>query len=340
MPRRGREVTVSVRPKHSRSNPYPSMFASALENERIKVLPLKIFSRRNVSSTNIFILHWPDEFIGESAGYLPSMKTFLKAAGLLLLKHLIGKRTVWIAHNIIPHDSSAFGAQSTIFFKSLSGVIYLSGTAKKLTEEAVPSLRYCNSLVVGHGHYREIAHTMPKIYSPPKGAVIHLAFFGQIRAYKGIDDFASIAAAMAGVVHLSIAGRADDLRIASKLKEIALLSPNVTIRLDHLPELELEQFVDEADGIVLPYRNIVNSGSALFALSRNKPILAPNQGSLVELREQVGDEWVYLYEGDLTQKVVLDYCNWLRNAVRSVPNLADHGWDTIGRKVANFLRGG
>src|SRR3546814_10110494 len=57
---------------------------------------------------------------------------------------------------------------------------------------------------------------------------------------------------------------------------------------------------DEADAVVLPYRDIVNSGSALLALSRFRPVIAPRLGSLIELQGQVGEDWLWLYDGPLT----------------------------------------
>src|SRR3546814_7963709 len=62
----------------------------------------------------------------------------------------------------------------------------------------------------------------------------------------------------------------------------------------------IERITDEADAVVLPYRDIVNSGSALLALSRFRPVIAPRLGSLIELQGQVGEDWLWLYDGPLT----------------------------------------
>ena len=58
--------------------------------------------------------------------------------------------------------------------------------------------------------------------------------------------------------------------------------------------------IDANDAVVLPYRNILNSGVALHSLARNKPILAPRTGSLPELQQTVGGDWVHLFDGDIS----------------------------------------
>jgi hypothetical protein len=53
--------------------------------------------------------------------------------------------------------------------------------------------------------------------------------------------------------------------------------------------------------VVLPYRDILNSGAALLALSFDVPVLVPKKGALGELQETIGQQWVRLYEDDLSQ---------------------------------------
>jgi hypothetical protein len=73
----------------------------------------------------------------------------------------------------------------------------------------------------------------------------------------------------------------------------------------------------------------------LFALSRNRPDLAPNIGSLPELREQVGRDWVYLYDGEFNQGVLTDFLAWMRETKRGeAAPLDSYAWSRIGRLSA------
>ena len=103
-------------------------------------------------------------------------------------------------------------------------------------------------------------------------------------------------------------------------------------------DAKFEAIVDSADAVVLPYRNILNSGAALFALSRNRPVLAPNIGSLPELRETVGSDWIYLYHGEFNQCVLIDFIAWMRRTKRSeVAPLDSYAWSRIGRDLGEFI---
>src|SRR5690606_36127483 len=55
-----------------------------------------------------------------------------------------------------------------------------------------------------------------------------------------------------------------------------------------------------ADLVVLPYREILNSGTALLALSFDRPVLLPEAGAGDELTRRVGSEWVCTYEHELS----------------------------------------
>ena len=90
-------------------------------------------------------------------------------------------------------------------------------------------------------------------------------------------------------------------RVGAGLAERAAGNPQVTLicgpaRSEH----ELAEAIDRCDGIVLPYKRIPNSGAVIHALSRYRPVLAPRLGSLMEVQEEVGSEWLGLYDGELS----------------------------------------
>ena len=56
-------------------------------------------------------------------------------------------------------------------------------------------------------------------------------------------------------------------------------------------------YLSACDLAVFPYREILNSGSAILALSFNRPALVPARGAMAELRDMAGPDWVYTYDG-------------------------------------------
>ena len=120
---------------------------------------------------------------------------------------------------------------------------------------------------------------------------------------------------------------------SSQVQHITLDLPDTPIS-----DAKCEAIVDSADAVVLPYRNILNSGAALFALSRNRPVLAPSIGSLPELRETVGSDWIYLYHGEFNQSVLIDFLAWVQETSRAeVAPLDSHAWSRVGRDLGNFI---
>ena len=95
--------------------------------------------------------------------------------------------------------------------------------------------------------------------------------------------------------------------------------------------------IDASDGVILPYKRILNSGSALHALSRHRPILAPAIGSLTELRAQLRGGWVHLFEGDIDTKAIETFLAGIGALQARSPNLAPFEWTRIGEEVSDFL---
>src|SRR3546814_17338452 len=83
----------------------------------------------------------------------------------------------------------------------------------------------------------------------------------------------------------------------------------------------------------------VCSSDLLLALSRFRPVIAPRLGSLIELQGQVGEDWLWLYDGPLTGERMREGIEWVRNTQRiSTPDLSDQDWTHNGEKLARFVR--
>ncbi len=83
----------------------------------------------------------------------------------------------------------------------------------------------------------------------------------------------------------SSGGRAPDARIAHHL--------------EHVPDDDLAAEVAHAQLVVLPYREMHNSGAVLLALSLDRPVLVPRNEVTDALAAEVGPWWVQRYDGEL-----------------------------------------
>jgi glycosyltransferase involved in cell wall biosynthesis len=221
----------------------------------------------------------------------------------------------------------------------LDGVIFLSEYSRGLINRVYPEVGKCNSLVTVHSHYRGAAVTRETTGTRPIGK-IKLVHFGLIRPYKNIEALVGAASSISSGIDLTVAGMVKDRALSAVIRESAQGSSHITLDLREGPiaDAELEAIVDSADAVVLPYKNILNSGAALFSLSRNRPVLAPNMGSLPELRDTVGHEWVYLYDGNFNQQVLVDFRGWMLSTKRAcVAPLEAYELSRIGNDLRGFM---
>lgn len=334
-----RALDVALMPRTLPLNKFIDLFSSSIELAGNATRDFS-WSGAGLWTSDAVILHWPDQFFlkRDLAG---SLKSYAKLFMLRAAKLFKGQRIVWVAHNLAPHDTAAVDAKlRDRFFDALDGVIFLSRRSQQLVEQHYPRLRTKEQLVTVHGHYRDVALAPPSTCRSPR-SLVRLGYVGLIRPYKNLDTLVSAAANLPDLsLHMSgMAKDADEL--LSDLQARAAGAANITLdaRSEPLDDAEVERLIDACDGVVLPYRNILNSGSALHALSRNRPVLAPRIGSLPELQEHVGEDWLYLYEGELTPQVLRNFGARLRSRTpsQSAP-LEAYDWPPIGQAIDGFLR--
>ncbi|HTH96846.1 MAG TPA: hypothetical protein VL574_05470 [Stellaceae bacterium] len=264
----------------------------------------------------------------------------MKLLALRFAKRIFGVRVAWVAHNAKPHDMAKTSILAPFFIRTLDGIIYLSAYSREVITALYAPGRHTRELITVHGHYRTATAAATK--PPPlQNSCIQLLYFGQIRRYKNVDELiARIAELNDDRLFLTVAGTRKDETFAVQIEEAASSNPHIHLDLRQapIPEPELEAMIDACHAVVLPYRDILNSGAALLALSRNRPILAPRRGSLPELQAKVGEDWVYLYDGDLSAEILHDFLTWLSlRRAGEVCDLSAFDWEPIGRSLGNFI---
>ncbi|MDB5689569.1 MAG: gumI [Sphingomonas bacterium] len=327
-------LQLALSPLGSAENPFVGSFTDALRGGGAEVRSHK-WRLRTLIGVDVVMMHWPNEFMGRSSrrDVLPKLLTMRAARAL-------GTRFVWVAHNLRPHDgASDFPAITRAFVRGLDGIIYLSEASRQLAHDLYDIPPRTRELVTVHGRYHDL--TAPTDYPiPAPGAPVRLLNFGLIRPYKNIDRLIDVVADARSAIDLTIIGKAVDPGFARSLAARAATLPNVhlDLRPETIPQAELERAIDAAHAVVLPYREILNSGSAIQALGRHRPVLVPARGSMPELQAQIGQEWVSLYDGELTAATMDRLATELRANRRSPrPDLERFDWGPIGAELGNFL---
>ena len=321
------------------SNRFTHLFSTALQDAGWNVLEFS-WSPGRIFAPKIIVIHWPDEMFTPASVY-EHAKVAFKLAILRAAKHVFGARLVWVVHETTPHDINHKAHWSRkAFLATLGGAIYLSHASKAAADADIPELREIPALITRHGDYRMDMQNPPVARRTP-GKTLNLVYFGQIRPYKNLDGLIRAASGVSpDDMRVKIIGWSKDAEFTRALEALAADAPAVTldIRSSLVPQSDLEAALDESDGVVLPYRKILNSGAALFALSRNRPVLAPRLGTLPELQDEIGDDWVKLYAGaDILEGDLRAFSAGLRKTKTQVANLSHYEWGQIGESIGAFF---
>jgi len=122
----------------------------------------------------------------------------------------------------------------------------------------------------------------------------------------------------------------------SDLTEATGGDSRVLLRIGWVSTEDIQIHFRSADLVVLPFREITNSGSVLLTMSFNTPLLTVAQGALPELQESIGREWIRLYNDELELPHLASAMDWARDEGRAArAPLAPFEWPLIARLTLN-----
>ncbi len=310
------------------TNPYIVQLLEALRQQPGIEVRTFSWARAILRRYDVFHAHWP-EILVTGRGRTRTMAR--QVLFCLLMLRLAVRRTAVVrtVHNLdLP---TGLGRTQTLLLRWFDRV-----TDHRIVLNSSTVLDPGQwSTVVLHGDYRRWFSRFPR----PAAVPGRFAFFGLIRRYKNVEALAGAFAATPGDYSLVIAGKpsSDDLRDAI----VRALSgdPRAAVDFGFLSEEALALVASEAQVIVLPYRHMHNSGGVLAALSLDRPVIVPSNAANDELADEVGQEWVLRYEGELTPAVLE---NGIRSASRlppgARPDLDARSWDLAGPLHAEAYR--
>jgi len=343
------DLVVEAEPafRTAAANPYNAALARALIERGAIVRDLSYW-RLATRRIDVVHLHWPDlTFL--SGHRLSIMRARLLLFGTALrLARLRGTRMVWTVHNLDAHEERATPALRArlrgMLARELDGILALSSSSLDAAREAYPELAGLPGFVTPHGHYRaEYDLTRPRTAARARlgvdPGVTLLAAVGQVRPYKNIPRLLEAFRRVEGEqLRLAIVGRVSPPGLAEEIARIAADDPRVILRPQFQSDEAIADWMRAADLVVLPYRKVLNSGSALLALSADRPVLVPALGSLDELRETVGEDWVRTFPGEISPDILRDALDWLDTPRGARVDLAAFDWHTVAQQTYDAYR--
>ncbi|MEA5569501.1 glycosyltransferase family 4 protein [Calothrix sp. UHCC 0171] len=300
------------------------------------------------SRYDILHLHWIVETIIRHPNWIIAALRSLIMLILIDFARTKGTKVIWTIHDSTPH-SIVHPRLANWFQKQLltriDGYISLSQKAEKIIAETLPTLQYLPHIIIPHGHYRDIypnninQDTARKKLQIPENKHVVL-FFGYIDIYKNVPHLIKTFRELAPKDWvLVIAGNIERDYLKQEIIAATENDPEVKLFLKYIPDDEIQIYFQSANLVVLPFTEILNSGSSLLALSFNCPILVPNLGSIPEVKEQIGEDWVNIYSGEFTPEVLSQGLNWVMNKKRSSQCMMEKlDWERLSQETFRYYQ--
>ncbi|MFZ0962214.1 MAG: glycosyltransferase [Terriglobia bacterium] len=320
------------------SNPYTWLLYSRLAC-RVEDFS---YSRAAWKSYEVVHFHWPEAPLNSTLTEFRAKASVLRDLMLIEGLRSRGSKVFWTVHNLGAHE----GRYPTLepwfwdcFTAKLDAFIALTQTGLVAARNRFPRLRHTPGFVIPHGHYRDEYPARPRTdcrraLNLPSHAKVIL-FFGQIRAYKNILGLISEFRAIRDEsTFLVIAGESLSDDLSRQICQEGRSDTRIRLSLGHVPKDRVSTYFGAADLVALPYHEILNSGTALLALSLNRPVLVPLRGAMGELAQEVGQEWVRPFLGELTVSALKDALTWALETPRSFEAPLDHlDWNGLAQRT-------
>ena len=314
-------------PKRIALNPYFATISEGIEHRGWQVENFT-YIRGFVGSFDILHVHFPT-FPFNNRRLWITVARLLIFGSILVLLRARGKKIAWTVHNLAHHERyhpSLEKAFINWFTGKVDLTIHLSEFGRAAALERFPRLRGRPSVVIAHAHYGEpppnglTPADVARMLELEENASIVL-FFGQIRPYKNIPELIKVFSRLQRTdARLLIVGGVSNDHLEREVREAAS-DERVLLRLGPIPDDQLRRYLAAATLVVLPYREILNSGSALLALTHARPLLIPDMGAMAELQSRVGPDWARLFAPPLSVEQLEEAIAWAERPRTSRPNL-------------------
>jgi glycosyltransferase involved in cell wall biosynthesis len=278
-----------------RANPYGGLMARAMSQIGVELLPgypeqlSESWLEENRAQIDVLHLHWPS-FLYDAAEPNEQIYLCAKLISSLARARSLGYKIVWTMHNLYPHDSQNPDLDRLIrlaITQLATAVIVHCDHARELVRQHF--FRDSGVFTIPHGHFID---PYPNTMSPSEARrQLGLAedkfvflFFGTVRPNKGVekllDAFANISDQDA--LLLFAARVCSDYGVP--LVEAAKQSSRIAVHTSSFfANEDFQVFFNAADVVVLPFSDILTSGSAITALSFLRPVILPAIGCLPEV---------------------------------------------------------
>jgi len=351
-------IKVLFIPDYSKGNPYQKALANSLFQEGFNVefdntsypfLMLKLLI--NYEKPYILHIHWQHPLLLANNLFKTIIKSVSFIFELIILKAFRVK-IVWTVHNIKNHENKHLWIEHsfTTLLARLSDAIIAHCERAKHEIRAIYRVKNDNKItVIPNGNYldfydnkisRSEAREMLKLSTSD----LILLYLGLIRPYKGVQDLIDVFQKL-NMKHtkLIIVGKPFNEQIAKQIKNKIKDKRNIKIIPEFIPDNEIQVYMNVADVIVCPYRDILTSSGIVLAMTFRKAIVAPDIGCISEFLDKDG---AFLYKTSRKDGLFEALKFALQTDVEKLKRMGEHNfelakelnWENIAKKTSEVYK--
>ena len=286
------QIHLAAFPKNGTA--YLDCFYPAFEKFNIRAIKGSFsikWAFKEAGHIRYFHFHWPSFFYAHRNDSRKTLKYFFRFLLFLAAIKLKGAHIFWTAHNLYPHDKGGLDFLDVFIRRlivRLSTKILVHGPSahKRLVAE-FPAAK-TKIVEIDHGnwiHYypTQIDRGQARKKLTVQPDVFIYLFIGICKEYKNLMHLVETFKGIQGDTMLLIAGKFQSTRFFLQVRDAA--KEDMRIRIDNgfIGDRDLQIYLNACDMVVLPYAESLTSGAAMLAISFGKPVIAPRQGSLIEM---------------------------------------------------------
>ena len=283
------------------ANPYQPNLAGALREKGVIVKGVKDDSfqalAHSVKNQDILHIHWTNPYMLAPKLSI-SIRNSLHFYRFLKNQKKTGRKLVWTIHNLGEHEPRHPGFElfcHRLLARLSDGIIVHSRYALEKAVETYRLERQADKIrIIPHGNYmgnypNDISCDQAREKLGIGAEKKVFLFFGSIREYKGLPELISAFSKIAtGSELLILAGNPLHEKIKVEISRLAADREDIIFYPGFIPDEEIQVYMNGADVVVYPFRDIFTSGSVLLAMSFAKPLLVPDIESLEDVKKEGG----------------------------------------------------
>lgn len=282
-------------PKNTKTNSYISLILSDdVEYKEHKWTLESILNRK----FDVFHIHWPETYLNHTSLIKKIVFSFLVIIYLIYIK-IIRKKIIWTVHNIRPHEDTTPKISGLFYFllnKFIDSYIFMTNSSKEEFYSTHKIKKEKKHSIIPHPLYKSKVRMNREKNND-------ILFFGLIRPYKKvftlIDEYKK-------TIHngnLIILGNCTPSD-RNKLGKEKNNDNRISLELGFYEEAKLDQLLSISHGVIIPYKNITNSGVLFKAISMNAHILLPKLKYTQEVLENLNYKNYLFFENEVTTEAL------------------------------------